>query len=309
MAVTAALLATAYIEGRGWMERQARMEAASERIARAAVADGTIADPLDAWQGYAGLLQETRMTVRSLFGLQVRTIVIDPGHGGRDPGTVGAAGSLEKRITLDIARRLARRLRAGGGYRVLLTRETDETLALQERVEFANRVGSDLFISIHVNALPQRTINLVETYYFGPTEDPATLDVARQENQGSDYPIAGFEALLTELRNTLKWQESRRLALSVQRSLFENGRMEDADLKDWGVKTAPFVVLLGVESPAVLTEVACLTNPEEERKMGDPRHREALAARIQAGIDAYLTPNPRLAEGERGDDGREPAGS
>lgn len=237
------------------------------------------------------------LPIAELFNLQVNTIVIDPGHGGRDPGTLGATGMREKDITLDVALRLRDRLERHEGYRILLTRETDEAVALGDRVAFANDRGADLFVSLHVNWIPDASVAPLETYYFGLRADDATLQLAHGENAVSDYSVAEFNTMLQRAGNTVKFQESKELAVAVQHSLVRSAGETNAAASDWGVKAGPFVVLLGVESPAILAEMAAISNPDEEARLGTAAHRETLARSLEEGLIAYLqqrllTPTP-----------------
>lgn len=257
---------------------------------------------------YSGLLHNAEISVKSLFGLQINTIVIDPGHGGKDPGAVGARGTQEKDLTLDIARRLRKHLMERGNYQVYLTRYGDETISLSERVRFANSNKADLFISIHINSLPARPVNLVETYYFGPNSDPQTMRVTERENHGSDYHIGDFKEIIQEIGNTIKWQESAGLASAIQHSLFSNIQKTDHEVLDWGVKTAPFVVLLGVDSPGVLAEVACITDHKTEKKLRSEAYREQIAQYLEQGITTYLNQTPVVVEGELQNVGQSRAG-
>ena len=265
-------------------------------------------DRLDRWREYGRLARSGGVGMRSLFGLGVQTIVIDPGHGGRDPGAIGPAGTYEKDITLDLALRLGRRLAELGPYEVVLTRSRDEAVSLRERVERANRAGADLFVSVHVNALSGRPVDLVETYFFGPGEDQGALELAEQENRGSRYGVADFRRMIRGLQDTLKWQESRRLAGSVHARLYAGLRAQNPALLDWGVKTAPFVVLLGVEAPSILSEVACITNPEEEQRLRSEAYRERLSEFLAQGISDYLQDKSAYTQGvehdERGEQER-----
>ncbi|MDX1547446.1 MAG: N-acetylmuramoyl-L-alanine amidase [Rhodothermales bacterium] len=232
--------------------------------------------------------QAASASIAGVFDLEVRTIVLDPGHGGYDPGTTGRAGTREKDITLDVARRLRRRLDAYGAFDVLMTREDDRKVHLRERVAFAREQRADLFVSIHVNALPDTAVTSVETYYFGLTEDERTLRSAARENVGSELSNAEFRDALDRAGETMKFQESKQLATSIQSTLFRSIRQVNADARDWGAKSGPFVVLLGVEVPSVLAEIAVLSNPTEESRLNDPAHRERLAGALEAGILAYL---------------------
>ncbi|MFB3816469.1 MAG: N-acetylmuramoyl-L-alanine amidase [Candidatus Methylomirabilales bacterium] len=243
---------------------------------------------------YQSLTKGRRLELRKVFGLGVKTIMIDPGHGGSAHGAVGKGGTAEKGITLDIARRLKAALERDTDYRILLTREEDRDLSLKSRVDLTNESRADLFVSIHVNALPFKPLDIVETYYFGPSQDSQTLALAAEVNDGSDYSYSEYAEVIKEIANQLKYQESRRLARAVQDSLFQGLRKRKADVVDHGVKRAPFLVLLGVEMPGVLVEVACLSNPEAEDRLQEATYREAIAQSIQLGILRYLgTPSKR----------------
>lgn len=231
------------------------------------------------------LAQETPLA--TLFDLQVRTIVIDPGHGGADPGAIGVSGIYEKDVTLDVATRLARRLRSHG-YRVLMTRTGDETRSLRERVDFANAEATDLFVSIHLNDLPVDTVNVVETYYFGANTGDRSLRVAETENLGADYTLADFNRMIRRVSTTMKLQESRHLARAIQRSVYGNKRRLDIPVSNWGAKSGPFVVLLGSEAPSVLAEIGVLSHPEDEHRLRSDAHREQLAMFMEEGILTYL---------------------
>ena len=185
---------------------------------------GEVANPVpllidtsrDRLLNYSMLLNDERIRVSSVFGLDVRTIVIDPGHGGRDPGAVGSLGTYEKEIVLDIGLRLRTLLAESGRYEIFMTRDSDVFISLADRVKFANDKQADLFISIHVNALPQKNYNLVETFYFGPPEDKHALLLAELENRGSEIKTGDFKRMVEKIGNTMKTQESALLAASIQ---------------------------------------------------------------------------------------------
>jgi N-acetylmuramoyl-L-alanine amidase len=231
--------------------------------------------------------------VARLFDLDIRTIVIDPGHGGRDPGAVGSTGLEEKEITLDVALRLAERLRALTGYRVELTRETDSTSSLRSRAEFANENDADLFVSIHVNYFPTEPVFALETYYFGPQSDASSLKLAELENRDSDYSVAEFDRMMGHFGDRVKLQESKRLAGYVQQSLFRNTKKINRRVSDWGVKTAPFVVLVGASAPGILSEIGVISNREEESRLRAAPYREELALFLEEGIVNYLNERAR----------------
>jgi N-acetylmuramoyl-L-alanine amidase len=239
---------------------------------------------------YATMLSRLNMPVADLFDLKVQTIVIDPGHGGSDPGAIGHHGLEEKDVALDIARRLHDKLVAAGSYRVLLTREDDRKLRLKERVAFAKRSHADLFISVHINSVPEEAgpVNYAETYYFGPQTDQRTLDLAEKENRDSDYAIGDFRKIIAEIGDTLKSEESAQLATAIQHRLYGNLKRDSSNLLDAGVKSGPFVVLLGVEVPSVLVEVSCISNEEEAARLRRPQYRDNIASYLETAVVEYL---------------------
>ncbi|MCG6878575.1 MAG: N-acetylmuramoyl-L-alanine amidase [Deltaproteobacteria bacterium] len=248
---------------------------------------------------YGLMLNNEEVRLSSVFGLDVRTIIIDPGHGGKDPGAIGAFGTMEKDIVLDIAKGLKDNLETSGRYNVILTRDEDKTMSLSERVDFANAADADLFISLHVNALPQKSFNVTETYYYGPPSDPKTLKLAEQENKGSGISTKEFENMIQKISNTFKEQESANLAMAIQHSLFTNVKKYDKDITDAGIKMAPLVVLLGVNAPSVLVEISCITKKEEELKLNMLAYREEITTFLTQGTIRYLNRrNLHVFEGE-----------
>ncbi|MEW6077810.1 MAG: N-acetylmuramoyl-L-alanine amidase [Thermodesulfobacteriota bacterium] len=248
---------------------------------------------------FNGLLERGNIPLSRMFGLGVKTIMIDPGHGGDDPGTIGSLGTKEKDITLDIARRLKERLEKHEGYNILMTREDDATLPLQRRVYTARESRADLFVSIHINYLPKKPINIIETYYFGPSSDPKIMRLAEKENVGSEYALSDFKQMIEKIGDTLKLQESRNLATSIQKELFVSSRRQNSHIYNYGVKRAPFVVLLGVDVPSVLTEVSCMSNREEEVQLNTEAHRENIASYLEKGILDYLDKGDFIYEAKR----------
>jgi N-acetylmuramoyl-L-alanine amidase len=234
-----------------------------------------------------------------MLGLKIRTIMIDAGHGGADLGARGKMGTIEKDITLDIAKRLKVHLGQKGYSHVLMTREDDSFVPLDKRVALARETKADLFISIHVNYLPNQPINIIETYYFGPSDDQNILRLAEQENAGSEYGLSDFREIMEKLGKTMKLQESKEFAKCIQANLFLNSRKHSEDIQNHGVKRAPFVVLLGVDVPAVLAEVSCLSNREEERELNSESHRENIARYLAAGIFDYLNKGALTHEARR----------
>lgn len=218
--------------------------------------------------------------------LAVRTVALDPGHGGRDHGTVATYGLLEKDLTADISERV-RLLLESAGYRVVVTRTGDQAVSLEERAKIANASGADVFVSVHVNWIPNREARGVETYYLGPTNDPFLRSLAASENRDSGYSLADFRTIMDRLYAGVRQDESRHLARAVQHALHEALRAEGAAVSDRGVKTAPFVVLVATEMPAILAEVSCLSNQEEARRLASPRYRQRLAEALVEGITTY----------------------
>jgi N-acetylmuramoyl-L-alanine amidase len=253
--------------------------------------DGAPSMPNDAAPAAASplVLGEPRPLDRAVFPVGVRRIVLDPGHGGKDVGSVTPDGAYEKDITLDIALRLRDLLRAQQGIEVLLTREKDDKVLLAERARFANDSKADLFLSIHLNWLEPATNRGVETFYLGPTEDPFLVQLTSRENRESGYSLADVRRLLDGIYLDLRQQESQQLARSVQRALHRSLREETPSLRDRGIKSAPFLVLVTTEMPAILAEVSCLSNESEAKLLSTGEYRQSIAAALRDGIEAYTT--------------------
>jgi N-acetylmuramoyl-L-alanine amidase len=230
-------------------------------------------------------LSHPRPIDRSAIPLSVKTIVIDPGHGG-EPGAISDLGLTEKEITLDVALRL-RHLLQQGPFEVLLTRDTDRRLSLDKRVSFANGNKADLFLSIHVNSMEPHSIRALETYYVGPTDDPATLKLASRENKESEYSLSDYKKILEKIYVDARRDESRSLARAIQSQLFHSLKKVNPELENRGVRTAPFVVLIGTQMPAVLVEIACLSNDDEVELLTKPDYRENIAQALAQAIRRY----------------------
>jgi len=239
------------------------------------------------------------LPLSSAFGLGVKTILLDPGHGGEDTGCIGRGGTREKEIALDIARRLKRRLEGRTSAEVLMTRDTDVTLPLGERVAIAHAKHADLFVSIHLNFVPNKPINIIETFYFGPGTDAASLELARRENSGQGPGMSELREIIERMETQMRREESPKLAAAIQNSLYRNSHREDTGILDYGTKRGPFVVLNQAEVPAVLAEVSCLSNREEEERLGTPGHREDLAAYLETGILDYLRNGETMHESKK----------
>jgi N-acetylmuramoyl-L-alanine amidase len=248
---------------------------------------------------FSAIMNSRNVSLMRMLGLKIKTIMIDAGHGGSSSGAIGKMGTKEKDITLDIAKRLKAHLIKSDLHHVLMTREDDSTVPLLDRVTLVREARADLFISIHLNYLPKKNTNIIETYYFGPSDDKKTLKLAEQENAGSEYGLSDFREVVEMLGKTMKLQESKQFAESIQTSLFLNSRKQDEEIQNHGVKRAPFVVLLGVDVPSVLAEVSCLSHPEEERRLNSESHRENIARYLATGIFDYLNKGARTYEAKR----------
>jgi N-acetylmuramoyl-L-alanine amidase len=214
-------------------------------------------------------------------------IVIDPGHGGKDTGAVAASGFTEGELTMAVARRLVSELRARG-HAVRLTRNDDEGRALTDRTAIANRLEAEVFVSLHANASTFSSVRGSETYYMSLDDeatDEASAATARLENEagGEVGERSDLDLILWDLAQASVLNESAGLAVAVQTRL--NALL---DLRDRGVKQAPFVVLTGATMPAILVEVGFLSNPAEAKRLATPEHQQALARAIADGIDAFL---------------------
>lgn len=219
------------------------------------------------------------------LGLGASRIVIDPGHGGRDPGAQARGGS-ESAMTLDIALRLEKLLKAAG-LEVVLTRRTDRYVALEERTVIANRVQGDLFLSIHVNASRNTRAQGVETYVLNFASNPEAEAVAARENASSERTMSSLNGILQAIALNSKLDESRGFAASVQNALVRRLRATHRQLKDLGVKQAPFVVLIGAEMPSVLVEVSFISHQQEGRLLRTPSYRQKVAEALFDGVRGY----------------------
>jgi N-acetylmuramoyl-L-alanine amidase len=221
------------------------------------------------------------------LGLGISRIVIDPGHGGRDPGTKGG-GIVEAELVLDIALRLEKLLlERQPGIEVVLTRRTDEYVGLQERTAIANRQGADLFLSIHANASNVKDVRGVETYFLNFATNLSAASVAARENAASGQLMGELPDVVKSIALNSKLDESRDFATYLQREMVGKLRPSNKELKDLGVKQAPFVVLIGAAMPSVLAEVSFLTNPQEARLLKGSAYRQSIAEALFEGVRKY----------------------
>jgi N-acetylmuramoyl-L-alanine amidase len=222
------------------------------------------------------------------LGLGVSRIVIDPGHGGHDPGGV-VRGTTEAAIVLDVALRLEKLLAKVSGVEVLLTRRADEFLTLQERTAIANREGADLFLSIHANANNNTRASGVETYFLNFATNASAAAIAARENATSGQAMGALPDFVKTIALNNKMDESRDFATFVQRSMVETLTKAHKGLKDLGVKQAPFVVLIGATMPSVLAEISFLTNTQEARLLRTTAYRQKIAEALFEAIRKYQT--------------------
>lgn len=220
--------------------------------------------------------------VRQL-GAKVKRIVLDPGHGGRDPGAIGLWGIKEKDVVLDICKR-ARSILLRRGYEVYLTRTRDVFVPLEARTAFANQKHADLFVSVHLNFSRNRMVSGTETYYLSFASDREAKELAAFENATASNRIGDIEKVLKRILKNTKIKESRALASVVQESLASRCRR-----KDRGVRSAPFVVLIGANMPAVLVEICFISNPKEARLIKEGWFRQRVAEALADGVERYAS--------------------
>jgi len=238
-------------------------------------------------------------TLTRALGLKIGRIVIDPGHGGHDTGTIGPTGLNEKDVVLDVALRLKKLLEHSTGCEVIMTRSDDTFIPLEERTAIANEKGADLFLSVHANASPDRNARGVETYYLNFTSSPEALEVAARENATSQESVHELQNLIKKIAMTEKIEESQDLAKQVQREVYTRMTKASGAQRDRGVKKAPFVVLIGANMPSVLAEISFLTNPRDERMLKRPDYREKIASALYSGIVEYVKNLGEIATVER----------
>lgn len=222
------------------------------------------------------------------LGLGVKTVVIDPGHGGPRPGTIGKSGLQEKEVNLAVALALQKLLREKAGLEAVLTRESDVDVSLEDRTVIANQKRADLFVSIHANAHRDRRRGGVETFFLNVSPDPSVVELAAAENATSTKNIGEMKTILQKIVQNSKVQESKGLAEKVQRNLVKALSQDLPSVRDLGVKGGPFWVLIGGEMPSVLVEISHLSNSREEAKLRTPKYRELAARGIFDGIMEYI---------------------
>jgi N-acetylmuramoyl-L-alanine amidase len=228
----------------------------------------------------------TRSLIRTL-GLKIGKIVIDPGHGGHDTGTIGPGGLREKDLVLDIALKLKVLIEEKLGGEVILTRDDDTFIPLEDRTEIANRNQADLFISIHANSSRNKKVRGVETFFLNFSTSPDVEEVAARENATSQKTIFELQDLIKKIALKEKIDESREFAHVVQKSMAQNLLKTQPQGRNRGVKQAPFIVLIGAQMPSILAEISFVSNPADEKLLQTTNYRQKVAEALLNGIDSY----------------------
>jgi len=237
------------------------------------------------------------VTLARQLGLNVKRIVIDPGHGGKDPGCYLEGRIEEKDITLALARMVEKKVEEKFDIDVILTRDRDIFVPLEKRTAFANINRADLFISLHINAHKQPDVHGFETYFLNMATDEGAVLVAARENATSEKSISDLQSILNDLMLNTKISESSKLAHEVQRGVLGQVRRKYEGVRDLGVKQAPFYVLIGAEMPAILVETGFMTNPVERRRLQNQKYLETLADGIVVGVERYIKSLAKPAKG------------
>lgn len=220
---------------------------------------------------------------------RIRRIVVDPGHGGHDPGAVSPSGTKEKDIVLQISLNLAEKIRQELGIDAVLTRSTDVFIELQERTAIANKVGADLFVSVHANASLNRAANGIETYYLNLAKTEKVAQLAAKENGTTLEKVSLLQAVLFDLMANYKLNDSAHLADEVQKALYKKAQTGYPTVKNLGVKQGPFYVLVGATMPSILVEAAFLSNERDEQMLLDPAFQDLTAEGILDGLRGYIS--------------------
>lgn len=228
-------------------------------------------------------------TARKSAISKIRRVVVDPGHGGHDPGAVGPSGIQEKDVVLAIGLKLRTLLREELGLDVVMTRSSDVFIPLEERTAIANKVNADLFLSVHANAAPNRSAAGIETYYLNLAKTDKVAQLAAKENGTSLEKVSVLQAILFDLMANYKLNDSAHLADEVQKSLYKKIRSGYSDVRNLGVKQGPFYVLVGATMPSILVETAFLSNAQEESRLKEAAYQEMAAEGILEGVRSYIS--------------------
>jgi N-acetylmuramoyl-L-alanine amidase len=265
-------------------ESKAPSETTSQRIPAQTAKAAAEGEPIKAARPIPG---GAHSLTRAL-GLKIGRILLDPGHGGHDTGSIGPAGLTEKDLTLDLAARLGKLIEEGLGSEVVYTRKDDSFVSLEDRAALANNSGADLFLSIHANSSKATRAMGVETYYLSLTNDADALAVAARENAVSQETVSDLQGLVRKITLNEKVDESKEFAARVQSALSKGLAPRKSRQFNRGVKKAPFVVLIGADMPSILAEVTFLSNPDEEKRLQTPEYRQKIAEALYKGIVGYV---------------------
>lgn len=233
--------------------------------------------------------RDGQSTLTRTLGLKIGRIVIDPGHGGHDTGTIGPSGLMEKDLCLDVALRLGKIVEQRlPGADVLYTRSDDTFIPLEERTNIANQAKADLFISIHANSSRDQGARGIETYYLNLKGSTEAMEVAARENATAQGGVHELQDLVKKIAQTEKIDESKELAEDIQDSLAKRIQKSGKTIRNRGVRKAPFVVLIGADMPSILTEISFLSNPADEKLLKQPEQRQRVAEGLYQGMVSYL---------------------
>ena len=239
--------------------------------------------------------QADELSLAQQLGLKVRRVIIDAGHGGHDTGAIGPTGVREKDVALAVVLKLKDKLEALG-LEVVLTRDDDTFIALDQRTRIANKEHGDLFISIHCNAAPSKNLRGVETYTLNTSSNRYSVRLAARENATTERGINDLQYILADLATKANTGESQRLAESVQRSLIRGLSKEYKGVRDLGTKEALFVVLLGAKMPSILVETSFLSNPEDEQRLASEEYQQSLADNVAEAVESFLEARNKVAQ-------------
>ncbi|RKG65109.1 N-acetylmuramoyl-L-alanine amidase [Corallococcus sp. CA054B] len=239
--------------------------------------------------------RHAELTLAEQLGLKVRRVVIDAGHGGHDSGAIGKAGTKEKDVALAISKKVADGLREKG-LEVVLTRDDDTFIRLEDRAKLANEAHGDLFISVHCNSAATHKLRGIETYTLNTSADRYSIRLAARENASSEKGISDLQFILADLATKANTEESSRLANAVQHNLVTGLAGKYDGIKDLGHKEALFYVLLGAKMPAILVETSFLSHAEEEKRLASERYQDDVAKNIVLGVEEFLGDRRRMAK-------------
>ena len=228
------------------------------------------------------------LSLTRTLGLKIGRIVIDPGHGGYDTGTVGPSGLQEKDLVLDISLKLKKLVEERLNGEVILTRTDDSFIQLEDRTALANQSQADLFISIHANSSPNRRVSGVETFFLNFATTADVEEIAARENSSSQKTVFELQDLVKRIALKEKLDESREFAQTVQKSMANHLQKTRPSTKNRGVKQAPFIVLIGASMPSILSEISFVSNPSDEKLLKSPNYRQKVAEALCKGIEDYV---------------------